>query len=1374
MPMIADNNLLTLLLLLLGLILLYLGWQAFRNPVLAKLGVRNIARRKTQTALITLGLTLSTVIIVAAFGTGDTITHSVRKQAVSAYGNVDEIIAPPLISMFTSMINTNASPSDMAAKSALQGLTKGGIDSILALVHGGLPSIGADRLLRLKQEVAGEPDIDAVAGAIFFPTIIRNVTTGRSEPLGFIFSPDDDYHATFGLTTVDGQPVTMTELETGVGTVFDQLARVTRLAPYFANLPEETATAGVAAAVGGMGMAGSVDSLIATINDLLTLDPTTLVGVNGAPLLTPESAATAKAALPPEAEQALAQVEALLRQQLGIDAADPQSTLNGLEDGALEMLRRINLATAGSQIDEVLRNYGLQMRQGELYLSQLGAKRLGARAGDLLEVFVGPMPVRFRVAAIVQEAGPISALMPVVMLRQSEAQALLFMQDKVNAVLVSNRGDELTGAELTGPVSRRLAVLAMDEAVVAELAAAINTPATLARLHEATAGLPEISLADGALLGTSGTGESMPGWLAGIAGGLASLMPPSASRTGVERFLTAVETGASPAELRELIGSGAIRDWLLTVRLPEESAATVADVVGRLNQFEQVGPLNKQTLMTTAQVGGGLFSTIFTIFGVFSILAAVLLIFLIVVMLAAERRTELGIARAIGVQRADVVKMFTYEGIVYALVAAAIGLPLGILVSWAMTQFMGKLLNDVSGTLSAQTAGLFGVEYHITGQSIAVAYCLGVVLTYAAIWWSARSASRLSITAAIRNLPDTAEKQRRHWTGQLGHWLVPLLILLLGAWLAGQGVNGSVSLFIMGISVALAGLGMLITRALALTAVRDEPAARITYTGVGAGLLLLWVPPWYAILPQRMPALFGLDMAQAPTVVTVGGPVIIAAAILTIMFNADAVNWLLTALLGFIPRIRPVLKTALSYPLADRFRTGMTMALFAMIMATVVVMAVIISTTAEMTAVDERTTGGFDIEVSSTLLSFFNPLADAATVIQAQPVDAYPKLAGIDTIGVFQDVSLVATSAQSADPLVRTTTFTAMNGDFARVSATVYPMAARAGGYDSDAAIWQALATQDDVVVVKKKLFAATAAGFPATELLAGGAQRSGESVAALTVGEGSKGGSLIRNPFAPFQLPNELLRGSQLADVYLELAASQGEGSRSRRVKVIGVLADDTTLAGGLIQGSDRLYAAIAAAPSSAPPNYLGSFFAGGERTVIKVAPGVAIDGVAGEIEKSLAGNGMDAAPLVEKFATAQNATRGVLQLLQGFMALGLLVGIAALGVVAARSVVERRQQIGVLRAIGFETNMVVGAFLLEASFISITGLLIGAVTGVVLGDNIVGVFFPMFTEAAVSIPWGQIAWLTFFAYFFAILVTISAAYQAAQIAPADALRYE
>ena len=54
--------------------------------------------------------------------------------------------------------------------------------------------------------------------------------------------------------------------------------------------------------------------------------------------------------------------------------------------------------------------------------------------------------------------------------------------------------------------------------------------------------------------------------------------------------------------------------------------------------------------------------------------------------------------------------------------------------------------------------------------------------------------------------------------------------------------------------------------------------------------------------------------------------------------------------------------------------------------------------------------------------------------------------------------------------------------------------------------------------------------------------------------------------------------------------------------------------------------------------------------------------------------------------------------------MGLGLVVGVAALGVISARAVVERRQQIGVLRAIGFRRRMVQAAFLLESSFIALT----------------------------------------------------------------------
>ena len=120
---------------------------------------------------------------------------------------------------------------------------------------------------------------------------------------------------------------------------------------------------------------------------------------------------------------------------------------------------------------------GLQLRQGDLYLNRLGAEQLNAQAGDVVEIFIGPLPVRYRVKAIVEEAGPMGALLPVVMLPLDEAQKLLFMGGKVNNVLVSNLGDDQSGLVYTDAVSQRLRVLAMDPAAVERVVAILRRPA---------------------------------------------------------------------------------------------------------------------------------------------------------------------------------------------------------------------------------------------------------------------------------------------------------------------------------------------------------------------------------------------------------------------------------------------------------------------------------------------------------------------------------------------------------------------------------------------------------------------------------------------------------------------------------------------------------------------------------------------------------------------------------------------------------------------------------------------------------------------------------------------------------------------------------
>ena len=89
---LSMNTLMWILVSVTSLGLGIVGVLAWKNPVILKLGVRNIPRRPTQTVLIIVGVMLSSIIISAAFGTGDTISYSIRAQAVEGLGPIDELV----------------------------------------------------------------------------------------------------------------------------------------------------------------------------------------------------------------------------------------------------------------------------------------------------------------------------------------------------------------------------------------------------------------------------------------------------------------------------------------------------------------------------------------------------------------------------------------------------------------------------------------------------------------------------------------------------------------------------------------------------------------------------------------------------------------------------------------------------------------------------------------------------------------------------------------------------------------------------------------------------------------------------------------------------------------------------------------------------------------------------------------------------------------------------------------------------------------------------------------------------------------------------------------------------------------------------------
>ncbi|MCL4858754.1 MAG: hypothetical protein KJZ93_05080, partial [Caldilineaceae bacterium] len=434
---IVFNIALTLVILVVAIVL-FLSWQGLRRPVLAKIGLRNIPRRPAQSILIVIGLTLSTIIIISALSIGDTLNYSVQRQAVAAFGEVDEILAPPLLSLLISLGEGDAPGAANEAtaneqRQQLEALTAGGLTSVLAVLEGGLPGISMERYAALKAEAESEPLIDGVAGSILFPTIIRNTATGQGEPLGFVFAVDTDYDQQFGITSIDGQSVTMDVLEPGVGNIFAQASNVFGMAQSLAqraglnvNISDVAmAAAGLGAVLTGGVEAGDID--LATLS--VRTDTLESLGMDVTPLR----------------EQGIDEVslEALgittdTLQSLGVTdtTLDPSALVSntlGLDTGQIvsattNLLGSFNLNTLGREIDNALAPFGLQLRQGDIYLNRLGAAQLDARVGDVLEIYVGPLPIPVRVKAIVEEAGPVGALLPVVMMRLDEAQKLFFMQ----------------------------------------------------------------------------------------------------------------------------------------------------------------------------------------------------------------------------------------------------------------------------------------------------------------------------------------------------------------------------------------------------------------------------------------------------------------------------------------------------------------------------------------------------------------------------------------------------------------------------------------------------------------------------------------------------------------------------------------------------------------------------------------------------------------------------------------------------------------------------------------------------------------------------------------------------------------------------------
>lgn len=151
--------------------------------------------------------------------------------------------------------------------------------------------------------------------------------------------------------------------------------------------------------------------------------------------------------------------------------------------------------------------------------------------------------------------------------------------------------------------------------------------------------------------------------------------------------------------------------------------------------------------------------------------------------------------------------------------------------------------------------------------------------------------------------------------------------------------------------------------------------------------------------------------------------------------------------------------------------------------------------------------------------------------------------------------------------------------------------------------------------------------------------------------------------------------------------------------------------------------------------------------------------------LEDRLGDYGFDArsAPdLLADFMAVQNTYLSTFQTLGG---LGLLLGTFGLAAVQFRSVLERKQELGLMRAVGFSRQRLGKMVLWENSFLLLTGLAVGV--GAALFTTL-----PHWLIGNASIPWGDLATMFVFIAIVGLLAGVFAARQIFRLPLLDSLR--
>jgi putative ABC transport system permease protein len=669
----------------------------------------------------------------------------------------------------------------------------------------------------------------------------------------------------------------------------------------------------------------------------------------------------------------------------------------------------------------------------------------------------------------------------------------------------------------------------------------------------------------------------------------------------------------------------------------------------------------KQDLVDSAAEAATSLRSLFASLGTFSALVGVLLLVNLFVMLAEERKTELGMMRAVGLKRNHLLRLFGLEGGLYSLAAAALGALVGIGVGQAVLAATRSILAHEEGVTF-----VFAAE----PASVLTGALIGLAISLATVWATSVRIARLNVVRAIRDLPEPVARRLS----------VPKAVA------ASIGVVAG----IVGLQAGLAGRAaplVLAAPALALFSAVPLVARLLPRRLVSAGGALLsggWAVAATSIAPGAFDdAGFEVFLVQGLVLATAG--VVLAS-------QADRLwSWCADRLAD---RGAVSARLALAYPLARRGRTGILLAMFSLVVFSLTLMSVINeSDSARAPQLATEAGAGWDMWVDS---SPTGPVSSAELAAVEGVAQVSPLVTGVADITTPGEPDATAVAVTGFEPSL--------------LEPGVPQLIERDERFANDRGVFEAVAAGGDLVVV-------------------------GED---LLQGEGPVEGAEVA-----------------VGDTLTVTDPATGE---PRSLVVAGVSDLDWVVGNGVL-ASDDIVRQILGDRATESRHY------------VAVDDGADAGAVADRITADHLSAGADARTFRSAVDDEMREGQGFMRLMQGYLALGLIIGVAGLGVVMARAVRERRRQVGMLRAMGVAARAVRRAFLVEAAFVAVQGIAIGMGLGLVTAQQMLS--SDAFDDPVpFRTPWLDLAVLVAVPALAAVAAAVVPAARAARVRPALALR--